>query len=104
MIPDWIPQEAWDAYITMRKTIKKPATEYAIKLVIGKLDGWRLEGYDVEAILNQSIEMSWQGVFPVKKIQETKKYESERDRQRREIIENLTGRDKYACKDIFENE
>lgn len=66
MIPDWMPKEAFDAYLAMRKTIKKPATEYAIKLVIGKLDGWRLEGYDVEAILNQSIEMSWQGVFPVR--------------------------------------
>jgi hypothetical protein len=64
-LPEWLPKEAWFGYIAMRKQIKKPATDYAIKLAISLLDTKRLAGADVEAILNQSIMNSWQGLFDV---------------------------------------
>lgn len=65
---DWLPKEAWEAYLDMRKKKGKQykATEYAQKLLINKLSSWRLEGHDIEAIINQSIERSWTGLFPVK--------------------------------------
>lgn len=68
MHPDWLPKDAWDAYIAMRKSMGKKyvATEYAQKLLIKKLEGWRNEGQDVEEIINQSIERSWTGLFPIK--------------------------------------
>lgn len=59
--------EAWNGYVEMRKLIKKPLTERAGKLVAGKLQ--KLAPDDDErkaAILNQSVEHSWQGVFPLR--------------------------------------
>lgn len=67
-MPDWLPQEAWDAYILMRKQMGKKhvATEYAQKLLIKKLDGMRLEGQNVEAVINESIMRGWTGLFAIK--------------------------------------
>lgn len=70
MIPDWLPIEPWQAYLDMRKAMGKKyiATDYAQKLLINKLDTWRKEGHDITAIIHQSIENSWQGLFPVKQM------------------------------------
>lgn len=67
MLPDFIPKEAWEAYLLMRKQMgkKHQATEYAQKLLIKKLTTWKSEGHDIEAIINQSIERSYVGLFPV---------------------------------------
>lgn len=55
----------WE-FIKMRKFIKKPMTDRALRGIVNKLD--TLAGTDVEkiAILDQSITNSWQGVFPLK--------------------------------------
>lgn len=68
MIPDWMPTEAWEAYILMRKGMGKKyvATDYAQTLLIKKLDAWRKEGQDIEEIINRSIEFSYTGLFPLK--------------------------------------
>lgn len=66
VLPDWIPSETWQAFLDMRKKIKKPATEAAIKLLIAKLDKFRKSGQDVQAILEKSITSSWQDVFEIK--------------------------------------
>ncbi len=68
MIPDWMPKEAWEAYLLMRKGMGKKyvATEYAQTLLIKKLDKWRSEGQDIEEIINKSIEFSYTGLFPLK--------------------------------------
>lgn len=65
-LPEWIPQEEWEAYLEMRKKIKKPATEYALKLCIKKLEGFKKQGYNVQEILENSIMNSWQGLFEPK--------------------------------------
>lgn len=65
-LPDWLPQDVWDAYLKMRVRIRKPATEEAKVLAIQKLDVLRLGGHDVRAILQQSVLNSWQGLFPLK--------------------------------------
>lgn len=64
-MPDWIPQEAWQAYVEMRKKMRKPLTDYAIKLAVSKLEQMMLQGQDVQAVLDQSILNGWQGLFPV---------------------------------------
>ncbi|CAG9172453.1 replication protein [Cupriavidus respiraculi] len=64
--PDWVPEEAWSAYLDMRKRIKKPMTEYAKRLAVGELEKFRSCGQDPEAVLNQSTMNSWQGLFEVK--------------------------------------
>ena len=65
-LPDWIPSDTWDAYIAMRKSIKKPATEYAKSLIVKKLERFKSKGQDVKAVLEKSITSGWQDVFEIK--------------------------------------
>lgn len=65
-LPEWMPVEAWEGFVKMRKSVKKPLqTERAVKLAIGTLDKLRAEGQDVGAVLDQSTVNSWLGLFPV---------------------------------------
>ena len=50
----------------MRKRIGKPATDYAIKLIIAKLERFKNAGQDVKQVLEKSITSSWQDVFEIK--------------------------------------
>jgi hypothetical protein len=54
------------AYINMRNKIKKPITDYAIKLLMIKLNKLSTNDKEQIQILEQSIFNSWQGVFPLK--------------------------------------
>jgi hypothetical protein len=66
IVPDWIPLETWEAFIQMRKRIGKPPTDYALKLIIAKLDRFRSNGQDVKQVLEKSITSGWQDVFEIK--------------------------------------
>jgi hypothetical protein len=61
-----IDKEAWEEWKKMRKSIKKPLTEYAEKLAIKTLEKLHQEGNDPTEVLQQSILNCWQGLFPVK--------------------------------------
>jgi hypothetical protein len=63
VIPSDINPETWNAFIEMRKTMKKPMTDHAKNLILLKLN---TIGQDKNKVLNQSIENSWIGVFPIK--------------------------------------
>ena len=64
--PDWLDLTLWTDFQKMRKTIKKPMTDRAEKLIINKLTKFREAGHNVETILNNSIEHCWQSVFEPK--------------------------------------
>lgn len=66
VLPDWIPSDTWKAFIDMRKRIKKPPTEFAMKLIVGKLEKFKEQGHDIVAILEKSITSGWQDVFEPK--------------------------------------
>ncbi len=74
-------QNALKAFLQMRSFIKKPMTEYALKLMLKKLDELGNTDDIKIAILNQSITHNWQGIFPLKdeytnqKKQPEKKYD-----------------------------
>lgn len=59
-------QDALKAFVQMRSFIKKPMTEYALKLMLNKLDELGNNDTIKIAILNQSITHNWQGIFPLK--------------------------------------
>ena len=59
-------QNALKAFIQMRSFIKKPMTEYALKLMLKKLDELGNNDMTKIAIINQSITHNWQGIFPLK--------------------------------------
>ncbi len=65
-LPDWMPIDAWNGFIEMRKKIRKPMTARAIKLTISKLDELKKSGNDPEMVLDQSTQRDWAGVFAVK--------------------------------------
>ena len=54
------------AFIEFRKSIKKPMTEKAIELLIGKLNQLSSDIVTQIEIINQSILNGWQGIFPLK--------------------------------------
>lgn len=71
-LPDWIPLEAWQGFIEMRKSINKPLkTQRAINLNLNTLARLRDEGNDPEEVLNQSVASSWQGLFPIRQERRT---------------------------------
>ncbi|MDD7059105.1 MAG: hypothetical protein PUI03_08830, partial [Erysipelotrichaceae bacterium] len=59
-------QNALKAFVQMRSFIKKPMTEYALKLMLKKLDELGNNDTTKISILNQSITHNWQGIFPLK--------------------------------------
>ena len=59
-------QNALKAFVQMRSFIKKPITEYALKLMLKNLDELGNNDTTKIAILNQSIKYNWQGIFPLK--------------------------------------
>ncbi len=70
---DELLDEAFRGYVAMRKQIKKPLTDRAIKLAISKLKEMAklpftdsIDSDTAIEILNQSVMNSWQGLFPLK--------------------------------------
>lgn len=63
---DFPPAEAWAEFLSMRKKLKRPMTEYAQKLMIKKLRAYVANGQDAQAMLDQSILKGWTDVYEVK--------------------------------------
>ena len=74
-LPEWVDPIIWDAYLEMRKKIRKPATDYAQKLVIRKLERLWDAGHHPSDVLEQSILMSWQDVYKINQPFEDRKSE-----------------------------
>lgn len=55
------------SFIEYRKSIKKPMTERAVSLLLGKLQKMSGSVSEQIEILNQSIVNGWQGIFPLRK-------------------------------------
>ncbi len=66
-LPDWLPIDAWEGWLAMRKTLKKPATERAKQMAIKKLQDLAAEGNDPAAVLDQSTMAGWTDLYPIKK-------------------------------------
>ena len=66
VLPDWMPIEAWDGFVEMRRKSKKPFTDRAAQLIVKKLASLRDQGDDPGEVLDRSTVNGWQGVFPMK--------------------------------------
>jgi len=66
IVPDWIPQDAWQGFIEMRKAGKGAFTDRAKQIIINQLKTLHSEGQDVAKVLDQSTANGWKGVFPLK--------------------------------------
>jgi hypothetical protein len=65
-LPEWLPLDAWNAFLDMRKRIKKPLTEHAVKLAINRLQELKAGGDDPRRVLEQSVLNCYQGLFEVR--------------------------------------
>jgi len=65
-LPDWLPVEPWNAFIKMRNRKSGMPTARAVELMLGKLERWRASGQDPGAVLDQSTEAQWTGIFELK--------------------------------------
>lgn len=65
-LPAWIGTEAWESFVDMRKSIKKPMTDNAMRLAVRELEKLEKQGHRADDVLNQSTLHSWQGLFPIK--------------------------------------
>lgn len=67
LVPEWIDREAWDGFVEMRKSIKKPmTTARAMNRLINRLQMLRDKGHDPNECLDQSTFHNWQDVYPLK--------------------------------------
>lgn len=62
-LPEWLPSADWKDFCQMRGA---RFTARAKQLIIGKLEKLREAGYDPAAVLQQSLERGWSGVFEIK--------------------------------------
>jgi hypothetical protein len=62
VIPEWIPEETWKAYLEVRNKKRAAKTDYSLNLIIKELEKYpnKLE------ILNQSIKNGWIDMYPLK--------------------------------------
>ena len=66
-LPNWLPEETWAAFVEMRrKTLKKPATDFALMLILKELYKLRDLGHDPLACLESSIVNGYMDVYPPK--------------------------------------
>lgn len=65
-LPAWIPGDAWDSFVEMRRKLRAPLTKKAEEIAVSELKKLRDEGNDPRAVLEQSTMKSWRGLFPVK--------------------------------------
>lgn len=59
-------QNALKAFVQMRTFIKKPLTEYGLKLLLNKLSKIGRTDAEKIAIVNRSVEHNWHGFFEIK--------------------------------------
>lgn len=78
-LPTWIDPATWAEFEAHRMKIRKPMTDYARRLIVLRLDGFRLAGHDVNSALNRSIELGYPGVFAPKVVAPRQQSFRERD-------------------------
>jgi hypothetical protein len=62
-LPDWLPLDAWNGFVEMRRKSSHPLTGRAKELAITKLAEFKADGFDPAEILNDSVMNGWRGLF-----------------------------------------
>lgn len=66
VLPDWLPMDAWNGWVEMRKQRKRPLTDRATARAINKLDDIRSKGHDIEDLLDRSTINGWLDIYEPK--------------------------------------
>ena len=65
-LPDWLPMDAWNGWVEMRKQRKRPLTDRATNRAINKLDAIRAKGHDIAELLDRSTINGWLDIYEPK--------------------------------------
>lgn len=65
-LPQYIDREAWEAWMEVRKQLKAPNTDYALKLLVYEVQRIKDAGHDPNAAIKQSVLKGWKDVYPSK--------------------------------------
>jgi uncharacterized protein YdaU (DUF1376 family) len=65
-LPDWLNKTDWNDFVEMRKKLKKPMTDRAVKLMLSKLETMKNKGIDTSEVLQKSILANWSDVYEPK--------------------------------------
>lgn len=66
ILPDWIPQDLWNAWVEARTKAKHPPTDYAKRLAVMKLDNLREQGHPPAQVLMHSAFNGWSDLYAPK--------------------------------------
>lgn len=91
-LPEWLSPQSWRDFCAFRATTKHPLSIKAAELTIKELTKLRDQGNDPTLVIEQSIMMSWRGLFPLKeearKEHEQKPPEIDREENGEVILKN----------------
>jgi hypothetical protein len=65
-IPDWLPMDAWQGWVDMRKQRKRPLTDRATNRAINKLEALHTAGHDIGELLDRSTINGWLDIYEPK--------------------------------------
>lgn len=65
-LPEDVDPVLWADFVEMRKKIRKPPTDKAKTLIVGKLYNLEKQGNPIRKVLQQSIRNCWQDVFAIR--------------------------------------
>jgi hypothetical protein len=64
--PLWLPIEAWQGWVEMRKQRKRPLTDRAKSRALTKLEALHLAGHDINELLDRSTINGWLDIYEPK--------------------------------------
>jgi uncharacterized protein YdaU (DUF1376 family) len=65
-LPEWVPEDAWKAWLEVRPKVRAPNTPRALALALKELEKLKNEGQDPRTVLEMATVKGWRGLFPVK--------------------------------------
>ena len=63
-IPDWLDADLWADWLDHRKRIRKPMTDRAQQLLLGRLEKHRTAGHNIRELMETAIMRGWLDVYP----------------------------------------
>jgi len=65
-LPGWMPEDAWDGWLEMRKAKRKPMTTRAWNRAIARLEAMLVCGQDLTEVLDRSTMNGWTDLYEIK--------------------------------------
>lgn len=74
----WLPLDAWQGWVEMRKKLKKPLTDRAIERALTKLAAMYEKGQDIGEVLDRSTMNGWTDLYEIKETNNGKNNRTDR--------------------------